>query len=185
MIAFESWMLGYLLNLLWQLPMVFAAGWIAARLARPAGPRIEHRVWVSALFLEAILPACPVRMAEQLRQLWRLVPWGWTGNAAAGHVRIVIGGGTANENGSLRLPAVVLEALLIAYVGSLLYFTGRLAWGFWKTTVIMRRADPAMLTGEAAMSWNRYNRIFSMDAAELATSARTSVPVTLGLRRNR
>ncbi|MGD0445018.1 MAG: M56 family metallopeptidase [Edaphobacter sp.] len=182
MIAFESWIFGYLLNSLWQLPMVFAAGWFAALLARPAGPRIEHRIWVGAFLLEAILPACPLRLGEQLRELWRLVPWGWTGNTATGHIRIAIGPGTTHENGVLRLPAIVLEAFLIAYGCSLLYFIGRLTWGLRKTAAARRHAAPVTLKGEAAQSWNRYSRTFAMGAAELATSAKTSVPVTLGLR---
>jgi TonB family protein len=183
MIAFESWMLGYLLNSLWQLPMVFAAGWFAARLARPAGPRAEHRVWVGVLLLQAILPACPLRLGELLRDLRRLLPWGWTGHSAAGHIRIAIGPGTPHENGLLRLPATALEAIVSAYACSLLYFAGRLTWGLWRTAVARRRAQPAILTGEAALSWTRYSRMFAMDTAELATSVSTSVPVTLGHRR--
>ena len=197
MIAFESstlgvstlgtstlgtWMLGYLLNSLWQLPLVFAAGWIAARLAAPAGPRAEHRVWVGALVLEAVLPACPLRFDQQLQGLWRLISSRWAGNAPAGHVRIAIGPGTAHD-GVLRLPAHVLEAVIIAYGCALLYFAGRLAWGLWKTVVTRRRARPVRLAGEAARSWSRYRRAFAMDEAELATSPMTSVPVTLGLRR--
>jgi TonB family protein len=182
MITMESWILGYLLNSLWQLPMVFFVALFTARLARPAGPRVEHRIWVSALLLEAILPACPLRVGEQLRELWHLVPWGWTGNTT-GHIRIAIGSGTTQEHGVFRLPPIVLEALLLTYGCSLVYFTGRLAWGFWKTAATRSHSEPVELTGEAALSWNRYSRTFAMDAAELATSANTSVPVTLGLRR--
>ena len=43
---FESWLLTYLLNSLWQIPLLFAAGWLAARALRPAGAAAEHRMWV-------------------------------------------------------------------------------------------------------------------------------------------
>jgi hypothetical protein len=56
--VFELWILVYLFNSLWQVPLVFCAALAAARLARPAGPRMEHRVWVSTLLLEALLPLC-------------------------------------------------------------------------------------------------------------------------------
>ena len=56
--VFESWVLVYLFNSLWQVPLVFCAALAAARLARQAGPRMEHRVWVIALLLEALLPLC-------------------------------------------------------------------------------------------------------------------------------
>ena len=65
-----SWVLGYLLNALWQVPLVFAAAWMAARLARPLGPRTEHRVWAGALILQAILPLCQFHLAGLLQQAW-------------------------------------------------------------------------------------------------------------------
>ena len=57
MSTLESIILSYLANALWQLPLVFAAGWLAARVLRPFGPLAEHRVWVSVLLLQAFLPA--------------------------------------------------------------------------------------------------------------------------------
>ncbi len=45
----ETWILSYLLNSLWQVPLLFAAGWLAARALRPLGAAAEHRVWVSVL----------------------------------------------------------------------------------------------------------------------------------------
>jgi hypothetical protein len=66
--ALESWVLTYLLNSLWQVPLVFCAALAAARIARPAGPQMEHRVWVSALILEAVLPFCHLHPNE----LWQL-----------------------------------------------------------------------------------------------------------------
>ncbi len=55
----ESWVLAYLLNSLWQVPLVFVAALAAARLARKAGPQMEHRVWVGALFLQVLLALLP------------------------------------------------------------------------------------------------------------------------------
>jgi len=69
----ESWVFTYLLNSLWQTPLVFVAAWIAARLARQAGPRMEHRVWVGALFLEVFLPMCELQLNLPWRQAWSLV----------------------------------------------------------------------------------------------------------------
>jgi hypothetical protein len=60
--AVLPWVLSYLFNALWQIPMVFAAAWIATRILRRAGPRIEHRVWVAALLLQVALPASSVRI---------------------------------------------------------------------------------------------------------------------------
>ena len=56
--ASESWLINYLINAVWQVPLVFAAAWFAALATRRAGPAFEHRLWVSAGLLEVLLPAC-------------------------------------------------------------------------------------------------------------------------------
>jgi hypothetical protein len=50
--------LDYVMNSLWQAPAIFAAAWVAARMARHISARAEHRIWVSALLLEEAIPAC-------------------------------------------------------------------------------------------------------------------------------
>ena len=52
------WILTYLLHSLWQVPLVFAAGWVAARAMAKVSVEAEHRVWVGALCLEVLLPGC-------------------------------------------------------------------------------------------------------------------------------
>jgi len=67
MSGFESVLVEYVLNSLWQAPLVFGAAWIAARGLRAAGPAAEHRVWVSALVLESALPALSLLSREKMR----------------------------------------------------------------------------------------------------------------------
>jgi TonB family protein len=191
MSALESWWLGYLLNSLWQLPMVFAASWLVARLVRRVDSRMEHRVWVSALLLEVVLPACHLRLGELLREIGGLVLPGLGRGAAQGQIRIAIGAGAAYGNGVLRLPAVVLGGVAVVYGCSLLYFAGRLGWGLWRTSVMRRGAKLVTLTHSAERSWDRYARLFGIgigigtgvSAAELAMSSMVSGPVTVGIRR--
>ena len=40
--AAESFLLTYALNALWQIPLLFAAAWLAARASRRAGPAFQH-----------------------------------------------------------------------------------------------------------------------------------------------
>jgi TonB family protein len=186
MSALESWLLGYLLNSLWQVPLIFAVAWLVARLVNRVDPRMEHRVWVSALLLEAVLPACRIHPLELGRTVWDFVSRAWGGGAADGHVRIAVGPGTT-YGGMLRLPAEVLVGVSIVYGCVLLYFAGRLAWGVWKTSVMRRQAKCVTLNGEAAQSWDRYSRFFGVgtdsNAASLAVSSKVSGPVTVGVRR--
>ena len=66
--ALEAWVLAYLLNSLWQVPVIFVAAWLAARATRRSGVLTEHRIWVSALVLEALLPACSVQPVTLFRE---------------------------------------------------------------------------------------------------------------------
>jgi Zn-dependent protease with chaperone function len=183
MSALESCVLGYLLNSLWQVPMVFAAAWLVARPLRRVDPRMEHRVWVSALLLEAVLPACNLRLGELLRGVWASLLPEWGGGAAGGQIRIAIGTGAAYGNGMLRLPAALLGGVAVAYACGLIYFAGRLGWGLWRTNLMRHSAERMTLAGNAAQSWDRYGRTFGVDAAQLAVSPMTSGPVTVGVRR--
>ena len=65
-----SWLLSYLFNALWQIPLLFAAAWLATRMLRRAHPRVEHRVWVAALLLQIALPACSLHIGTLWASMW-------------------------------------------------------------------------------------------------------------------
>lgn len=174
----ERRILEYLLNSLWQVPLIFAAGWLAARMARRSGPHMEHRIWVSALLLEAVLPACTFRLGSVLREISEFVlrrP-GTTG----GWVRVVEGPGTLSGAGMPQIPEIVVAGITAVYACSLLYFAGRLAWGLWRTGVMTRQARRVTLTGEAMRHWKRCAGIFGCEAARLAVSPIIAGPMTVG-----
>ena len=122
---FLSWLLSYLFNALWQIPLVFAASWFATRMLRRTHPRVEHRVWVGALLLQVALPACSFRLGD----LWHtlLSPFPSTGAANAGNTRVIFGPATA-VGSMLRLPLPLESGIILAWACGLLYFAGRLAW---------------------------------------------------------
>lgn len=66
MSAIESWMLGYLVNAVWQVAVVCGAAWLLARFMRRLGPQAEHRIWCSALVAQVLLPAVLVRPVSLL-----------------------------------------------------------------------------------------------------------------------
>jgi TonB family protein len=182
--SFASWVLGYLLNSLWQVPLVFAAAWIAARLARPLGSRVEHRVWAGALILQAILPLCQFHLAGLLSQAWGLV-LSIFGNAAGGGTRVIISATAAAPMAIFRLPSWVIPALVIAYVCSVLYFGARLAWSLWRTIEMRRLAGPVDLSVPQLQSLDRCRRFFGIAdrGVEVAVSSSAAGPVTIGIRR--
>ena len=84
-----SWILSYLLNSLWQIPLLFVAGCAAARALKSVGPAAEHRLWVGVLLLQTFLPAFSTLPSEWLRTLFA-----WFGHAnlsGDAHVSVVMG----------------------------------------------------------------------------------------------
>jgi TonB family protein len=180
--AVLPWVFSYLFNALWQIPMVFAAAWIATRILRRAGPRIEHRVWVAALLLQVALPASSVRIPYLWQTLLSLFPATGAGNV--GGVRVVFGPATA-AGGTLRLPFALETSILIAWTSVTLYFAVRLAWGLVQTGRLARAATPITLDEEAAQRWNHHCERFGIIAPppQIAVSPSAISPVAIGLRR--
>jgi len=184
MTAFESWVLTYLLNSLWQIPLVFCAAWIAARLARTAGPRMEHRIWVGALLLEVLLPLGHLRLNDLSRQAWGLALWLLHGKTADGHTQVILGAGTTSQMALPSHTAQALAAIAAAYVCSLVYFAVRLGWGVWTTELLRRRAMHFAPSGEIASRAARFQSLLGVVASSVhfASSPAIPGPATVGLR---
>jgi len=185
MSTLQNWALASLVNSIWQIPLIFCAAWLAARLARPAGPHIEHRIWAGAVLLGAILPLCPLALNDLLARAWRLVLWTRAGSASFGQVRVLVGGGTVARP-IPWMPAWLLSALAAAWLLSLAYFLGRLAWGIWKTEFIRRRARSLTLPPRAALSLQRSARLLGLRSDSILASASPSIsgPATMGIARS-
>jgi beta-lactamase regulating signal transducer with metallopeptidase domain len=175
--GFESWILSYLLNSLWQIPLLFAAGWVAARVLRRLGAAAEHRVWVSVLLTQIFLPACYNLPWEWLR---RFFAWGGDAQRSGeAHVSVVMGAGIGL--GALKMPAVLLTTIAIAYAAISAYFAARFVWRLRRLSVMRRNAVGVTLTREAARDWADYSKRFGIGEVSIAASRQIFGPVTLGL----
>jgi beta-lactamase regulating signal transducer with metallopeptidase domain len=56
----------YVVNALWQLPVLAAGAWLFVRLARPS-PRVQHGIWLAVLALAVLLPGRGLRKAEPVQ----------------------------------------------------------------------------------------------------------------------
>jgi TonB family protein len=175
--SFEFWILAYFLNSLWQVPLLFAAAWLAARVLRPLGAAIEHRVWVIALLLQSFLPALSIFPWDWLRML----SWGNVSRSGEAHVSVTMGKGTGI--GVLQLPDVLVGAVTIVYVAVTAYFAARFLWRAIDLSALRREAVPVPLTGRAALFWERCSKRFEVQDVSIAASSRVLGPVTLGLHR--
>jgi TonB family protein len=178
--TFELWVLGYLLNSLWQVPLVFLAAWVAARMARGMGPRAEHRVWVGALIAETILPMCSFHWSSVWQPIWAFLG-SWRSGSGTGEIRVLLGPGTVSGSGALHLPTEVLAGVIAIYGCTLLYFAGRLGWGLWKTYVLCRSAKPLAPVSVSKISSR--GSAFGIDAMQVAVSPEIPGPMTVGIQR--
>ncbi|MFY9935658.1 MAG: M56 family metallopeptidase [Silvibacterium sp.] len=174
----KSWVLSYLLNSLWQIPLLFAAGWVAARALRRVGSAAEHRVWVSVLLLQTLLPACSTLPPGWLSALFA---WGRTAHPSGeAQVSVVMGAGIGP--GTFHLPAGLLATIAIAYGAVSAYFAMRFLWQWRKLCAIRREAGELVLTGEAARDWAECAKRFGTGEVSIAASSQIFGPLTMGLR---
>jgi TonB family protein len=179
----ESFLLTYLLNSLWQVPLLFLAALAAARLVRPMHPRVEHRIWVGALLLQVLLPLCHLHLNELGQQAWGLVLWLRHAGAADGQTRVQLGAGTTV---SMDLPWPVtglLATVAAAFVCSMIYCAGRLSWGLWTTERMRRSATPVEAPLAAARMAN-FRRVLhaAPEAVRFAASPDFPGPAAVGIR---
>jgi bla regulator protein blaR1 len=175
----ESIVLSYLANALWQVPVLFTAGWLAARALRSLGPEAEHRVWVSVLVSQVLLPAGSILPWEDLRELLNL--YGGTMNNGQPHVSVVMGPGAAF--GNPHLPAWALTLLVTVYGAITAWFAARFVWQLHTIRVLRRNVAAVTLSTDAAEHWARCADIFDVEGAQLGTSPQIYGPITIGIRR--
>ncbi len=177
MSTLESIILSYLANALWQLPLVFAAGWLAARVLRPFGPLAEHRVWVSVLLLQAFLPAVSSIPSDAF---WNFSDFfGGPHSSDQPRVSVVFGPGTAGVNPPF--PAWLLASLAIAYTAVTAWFAIRFLWRLYKTHLLSRTSAAVTLSPDAVIHWARCEETFGVRAALVRTSERVFGPITIGI----
>ena len=174
-----SFALSYLLNSIWQVPLVLLCGLLAARLLRPLGPAAEHRVWTLTLLLQSLLPACSFSIDSLVVHLSF-----WMARASqhsGATVSTVMGPGSAFA--SLHLSALLLSSAALIYLVFLLGALARFLWRLMAVSALRRNAIPLALNADDLCIWKDCCEHFGIRTATLAGSRRVGGPVTLGLRR--
>lgn len=180
-----SFMLDYLLNSLWQAPLLFAAAWLAARLLSRQSPEWEHRTWVIALFAQVLLPC--VKFSPLLWQSLREIIFRpATFGLEKGSIQILMGPASPASTGLLHLPSWLVAALAVIYVMALLFACTRLAWHFRGTLRLLRTGADFAAGNEIQESFLRCkeNAGLAHPNVRLLTSSSVPGPVTAGIRRH-
>lgn len=175
--SLESWLLSYLANSLWQVPLLFLAGYLAARIARTIGARAEHRVWVITLMLQALLPACS---AFSWTWLSRLVTAFAALPLQTGSVSVITS--TGITVGPSLLPQWLPAAIALAYIATLAWFTARFLWRWTRLRMLRAEAVELTLPAPSTAFWTHNAQQSGINRVSLAASSRIASPITLGFR---
>ena len=171
---------GYVVNALWQVPLVFAAAWVAGRLLRKERPVLAHRIWVAALLLEVGLPACPFDLATLQAAVSRLTQGMLPGAGGTGRVAVEQSAGAAVGGGGFSLSPGLLQAIFGLFTAVLLLSVGRLLWRLWQVRVLRRSAHAFSLMPAEMQRWER--TAGGVALPEFAVTAGVTSPATLGVR---
>jgi TonB family protein len=178
MISVASAVATYAMNVLWQVPLFAAAGWLTSRLVARLGARAQHRVWVATLLLSIAMPVAAMAGAGGR--------WGdFSSVGAATHAAEVVMSGSevAGRGAALALPLWILWSATVVYAASALCFGIRLMWLVIETRALVAESVPAELGETRKTAWERCRRSFGLSVAELRVSARLRGAVTAGARR--
>jgi beta-lactamase regulating signal transducer with metallopeptidase domain len=170
------WMVDYLLNSAWQVPLVLIVALLAGKfMARLHSAAALHWMWVAALGLATLLPACHIDM-------WPGIAWWHVAAIAGGHVQVTVLPGAAIAPGALRLSPAMMALLFWLYVAVSFYFAGRIACGLWKTETLRRNASAADLSEPLRLRWEALCTRFGVIDAALCLSPAVVGPAVVGLR---
>ncbi len=167
----EALALTFLLNALWQVPVVVLAASLGERLLRRGPARLRHALWLAALAGCVLLPAAS------------LIP-----DAAPPALPVPEIQFAAPATGPLPVPAFQAPELPPALPSTIVILYGlflaassfRLGRSWWKARTLARTASPALLSEEAGAIALRCREAFGLAEIDLRVSSKIPGPVTVG-----
>ena len=175
----NAWLLTYVVNALWQAPLVFVAAWLAVRLLQSFGSRTELRLWTAALGTQVLLPGVSAHLFA-----WLQLAWLYRSRSVL--TAITIRQGPALIHSGWHLSSAFAWTLIIGYLTFLLYRAVCLVNAYFDTLRLRRSTRTCTLTPDAARLWAECQKHFHLPPTQLAECRSGSegfrTPVTLGLR---
>lgn len=146
----EQRIMEYLVNSIWQVPLLAAGGWLVTKLGRP-GPRVQHWIWLAVLALAVLMPMHRMPAAEDANAL--PVPV-FVGDSAAEALQVGANASDADvpqAHGWLRMREIRLSPaatrwVVEFYLASMLFALGWFLWSWRLARRIVAEARPAVLT---------------------------------------
>jgi len=205
----ERFLIEYLVNSIWQVPLLAAGAWLILRTVRP-GPLVQHWVWVSVLPLMLAMPLLTLRGAVAIQPVPAPVP---AAGAVSGDISDTLAAAAlmrieAPPPGDLAAPAfeqvtpirnssqpratwlsmreMKLDSstthwLVGLYLAIMAFMAMRLLCNCWVARRIVARARPASLTSSESALLAQCCERLGVSRPEVLISPRTSSPMVVGV----
>ena len=179
----SRYLLTFLLNSLWQIPLAAGVAALACRMLRRGPASHRHAVWVAALVAAVLLPVASLRPGQPTPgpQFAASLADGAVGNLAVGRPAKAPRAPTpAPAARTVSLAKTTASILLGAYLLFVLFRFARLGWASMRTVQIRSTARNTAIPDTLDRVWMRCQEAFGLSGVELLVSAQVSGPVAAG-----
>ena len=173
----------FLLNGLWQIPLVAAAAWLAARLLRNGPASYRHAIWIAALLAALALPLASLRTTAPAT---RRIAIAYEPAATSAPITARPSSSTAPRPAApkpltLDYAPFAATALLALYLGLTLFRAARLAWAWGSATRLRAHAQSRPLPPPVAAAFRDATAALRAPGTQLLWSADVASPLMTGV----
>ena len=178
----------YVLNALWQIPVIAATAWLCLRFAKRLPARHHHIVWVAALLLGVVLPLVSLPRPSVSTRPETAAPLHLAKNGARDLLLPKNSPGIVFRGVQFRRQDVALRpslqwTLALVYLAFLAYRLLRLAWALRRTGHLVANLTDAILPNALKEVVDRLVRQYRLSDVPIKSSREATSPFIAGTRR--
>ena len=182
----SSYLLTFLLNALWQIPLIACVAALAAWLLRHGPANHRHAVWVLALIASAALPivsTCTVTSQRTTTLAFTVPAPTQQGEPAPSQNATRMASSAGPLSRTIAYKQTTATALALAYLLLLSFCLAKLLRALILTALMRRRSAVAIQSPVLRQVWTRCAESFGLSDIQLVTSARILTPAAAGFLR--
>ncbi len=186
MIELRRLLLGFLLDSVWQVPLIVLIAVLCDLVLRRAGALARHRLWVGALFASVLLPLAS--SSGWYDAMFGGVFGSWREKSSSA-ITLRLDGGPdgvrlAGASAGVHFLGLSLgSVLLLVWLGFVLYRVACLVWAWRRTRVLVRDGRVAALPAAAMRAWEISQAHFGLRKTRLLVSDEMAAPAVVGVSR--
>ena len=177
----------YVLNALWQIPVIAATAWACMKFASRLPAKYRHAVWVATLLLGVVLPLMSlprtqiVRIADTAGSVQIAKTDGFNPLLEKNATGLRLGG-VHRWNQPVALGGKLQWTLAIVYMAILAYRLLRLGWAWRRTKQLLVNKKAVNLPSAVWAIVNRWEREGSLGRVLIQSSPEAASPFITGIR---